>query len=395
MKKTAILLTLALCLAGCQAQRADQPKSNESPPETKHVSSQEKNVIAKLQQTTEHTALRDAAYEKVKKSDTLTGGYFGENTPELQEDMGVQSIEAEAVMGVINALYGNFYDYGIIYGKNRMSGDEEPGFWVGIKNPDKRADELVHRLQKQVDEGKILAKYIHLFESEYSEKDNEVLLYNVSKAIKPMREAMPEPDRVTLGMNVDTVTRTVEIEHDFLTKKQRSELASQFSGYQLAFTQSGRMLPLPDGKNVEYPKKAVTDKPSTKGSWVMSVSPENFLVDAVYYTFPNADQKIKIGQRILVESSGYILESFPGQGSAKFVTVLPAYKPKTANLTDEEALRQALLSPELNKRTVYTVERVAYDWAADKWTISFLDPMQTDPKTKKPVQKVLDVPDEK
>lgn len=395
MKKTAIVLTFTLYLAGCQVQQDNQPNSNESPPETKQVSAQEKNVVAELKQTTENTKLRDAAYEKVKKSDTLTGGYFGENTPELQEDMGVQSIEAEAVMSVINALYGNFYDYGIIYGKNRMSGDEEPGFWVGIKNPDKRADELVRRLQKQVDEGKILAKYIHLFESEYSEKDNEVLMYNVSKAIKPLREAMPEPDRVTLGISVDAVTRTIEIEHDFLTKKQRSELTKQFSEYKLAFTQSGRMLPLRGGKDVDYPEHAVTHKPSAKGSWVMDVSTENFLVDTTYYSFPKADQKIKIGQRVIVESSGYILESFPGQGRAKFVTVLPAYQPEKADLTDDEAFRQALLSPELNKSPVYTVERVAYDSALDKWTISLLDPMETDPKTKKPVKKVLGIPDEK
>lgn len=394
MKKTAIALYLSAFLAGCQS--AGEPATKKEEPDIEQTSKQEQNIIAELKQTTEDTALRNAAYEDVLKSDTLTGGYLGENTPELQEDLGVQSIEADAVMQVIGAVYGDFYDYGIMYGKNQTSGAAEPGIWVGIKKPDEKADELVRRLQKQADEGKILAKYIHLFESEYSDKDNEVLMYNVSKAIKPMKDAMPEPDRVALGVSVDTITRTIEIGHDFLTKEQMTELKKQFSEYDLAFTQEGRMLPLPGEPDVEYPDETVTRELSTKGSWVMSVSEEEMLVmdakpndfsanggekesyGAVFFQFPKADEKLKVGQRVIVEASGPIMESYPGQGGAKFVTVLPTYQPDNADLTEEEVVRSAI-SQHKSKGSFAAIRRVQFEEASDQWTVTFVDSMQPEP----------------
>lgn len=217
MKKILLVLAAAAVLAGCGEGASSVP---EEPAKKAQTPEQEKNIFVELEQTTDDPALRNAAYEEALQSETLTGGYLGEITPELEEDFGVQSIEFYTVTEAIQSIYGDFHDDGILYLKNSADGAEEPGVWVGIKNPDERADELARRLQVYVDEGKIVAKYIHLFVSEYSDQDNQDLMYEVSKAIKPMRDAMPEPDRVANSISVDTITRTIEIGHDFLTKEQ-------------------------------------------------------------------------------------------------------------------------------------------------------------------------------
>ncbi|MGG3448787.1 DUF3221 domain-containing protein [Domibacillus aminovorans] len=393
MKKLMLGLILGTLLAGCGNGASSVP---EEPKEQEQTSEQEQNVFVKLEQTTEDTALRDAAYEKVLKNETQTGGYMGENTPELQEDFGVQSIEFNAVIEAINSIYGSFYEYGILYLKNQESGAKESGVWVGIKNPDDKAEELARRLQKQVDEGKILAKYIHLFESEYSEWDNQDLMYEVSKAIKPMKDAMPEPERVALSMSVDTITRTIEIGHDFLTEEQIETLKDKFADYEMDFTQEGRMLPLPGEPDVEYQEEPVSHKQTKEGSWVMKVSADGMLVveaqpddfsatggvpehyGAVGYNFPKANEKLKIGQRVIVEASGPIAESYPGQGRAKFVTVLPAYQPKGADITEEDVVRKAIEQREENPYAE-GIREITYNKEKDEWTLTIVSSMEPEP----------------
>lgn len=392
MKKIVLALILGTLLVGCRDGASSVP---EEPKKQKQTSEQEKNVFVELEQTTDDTAIRDAAYEKALHAETLTGGYLGKVTPELKEDYGVQSIEFYAVTNAIQSIYGNFYEYGILYLKNQESGAKESGVWVGIKTPDDKAEELARRLQKQVDEGKILAKYIHLFESEYSDQDNQDLMYEVSKAIKPMKDAMPEPERVALGMSVDTITRTIEIGHDFLTDEQIEKLKEQFSDYEMDFTEEGRMLPLPGEPDVEYPKESVSHKQTKKGGWVMKVSEDSMLIvgskaydfsgtgeqehyDATYYSFPKANEKLKIGQRVIVEASGPIAESYPGQGGAKFVTVLPTYQPKGADLTEEEVVRKAI---EQRKENSYVegIREITYNKEMDEWTLTFVSSMGPEP----------------
>lgn len=392
MKKIVLVLILGALLVGCRDVASSVP---EEPKKQEQTSDQEKNVFVELEQTTDETTIRDAAYEKALHDETLTGGYLGKVTPELKEDYGVQSIEFYAVTNAIQSIYGNFYDYGILYLKNQESGAKESGVWIGIKNPDDKAEELVRRLQKQVDEGKILAKYIHLFESEYSERDNQDLMYEVSKAIKPMKDAMPEPERVALSMSVDTITRTIEIGHDFLTEEQIEKLKEKFSDYEMDFMQEGRMLPLPGEPDVEYPKEPVSHKQTKEGSWVMEVSKDSMLIvgskaydfsgtgeqehySATYYSFPKANEKLKVGQRVMVEASGPIAESYPGQGRAKFVTVLPAYQPKGADLTEEEVVRKAI---EQQKENSYVegVREITYNKEMDEWALTFVSSMGPEP----------------
>lgn len=395
VKKIVLGLLLGTLLVGCGNDASSVP---EEPKEQEQTSEQEKNVFVKLEQTTDDTAIRDEAYEKALHDETLTGGYLGKVTPKLKEDYGVQSIEFYAVTNAIQSIYGNFYEYGILYLKNQEFGAKESGVWIGIKNPDDKAEELARRLQKQVDEGQILAKYIHLFESEYSEWDNRDLMYEVSKAIKPMKDAMSEPERVALSMSVDTITRTVEIGHDFLTEEQIKTLKAKFADYKMDFTQEGRMLPLPGEPDVEYPKEPVSHKQTNEGSWVMEVSADSMLIvgskaydfsgtgeqehyDATHYSFPKANEKLQVGQRVIVEASGPIAESYPGQGRAKFVTVLPTYQPKGADLTEEEVVRKAIEQRGENSY-VEGIREISYNKEMDEWTLTFVSSMGAEPVAK-------------
>ncbi|KKB44793.1 DUF3221 domain-containing protein [Bacillus thermotolerans] len=381
MKKLAAALCMAVLVAGCSDH------SSVGEPEQPMDAVQKRNTYATLEQTADDPAAREEAYEKAMQSEILTGGYLGEVTPALKEDFGVQSIEAYAVTEAIQAIYGDFYQHGIMYLTNQSLEDAESGVWVGIKTPDEKAEELVRRLQQQVDEGRILAKYIHLFESEYSEEDNRKLMDKAAKAIRPMKEALPDPDRAALSISVDTITQTIEIGHDFLTEEQISQLKEQFADYEMEFTQEGRMVPALGESDVEHPEPGITGKPVHDGEWVMSVSEDGMLVvsaqpqdfsqtggeeafySAVHYQFPDADKKLHVGQRVIVEPSGMILESYPGQGRAKFVTVLPAYQPKGADLTEEEAVRQAVMQQET--KSILAIERTAYLKEKDEWLITF------------------------
>ncbi len=392
MKKLVLGLMLGTLLVGCENEASSVP---EEPKEQAQTSEQEKNVFVELEQTTDDTAIRDAAYEKALHDEMLTDGYLGKVTPELKEDYGVQSIEFYAVTNAIQSIYGDFYEYGILYLKNQESGAKESGVWVGIKNPDDKGEELARRLQKQVDKGKILAKYIHLFESEYSEWDNQDLMYEVSKAIKPMKDAMPEPERVALSMSVDTITRMIEIGHDFLTDEQIETLKDKFAEYEMDFTQEGRMLPLPGESDVEYPEEPVSHEQTNEGSWLLGISKDSMLIvgskaydfsgtgeqehyDATHYSFPKANEKLKIGQRVIVEASGPIAESYPGQGIAKFVTVLPAYQPKGADLTEEDVVRKAIEQREENSY-VEGIREITYNKEMDEWTLTFVSSIGPEP----------------
>ncbi|OLN22533.1 hypothetical protein BTO30_09520 [Domibacillus antri] len=205
----------------------------------------------------------------------------------------------------------------------------------------------------------------------------------------------PTPERVASSVSVDTITGIVDVTHDFLKEEQKKGIQSQFPDHWIHFKQEGRMVPLPGEPDVEYLDKDVTREPSKEGSYVMSVSKSGMLVvaaepddysatggenpyfAAVSYKFPKADEKLEVGQRILVEASGSIMESYPGQGGAKFVTVLPAYQPKKADITEAEAVRRALTKKKFTGgRDV--ISDLTFDEQKDQWIVTFIETFSTE-----------------
>ncbi|OZI10259.1 hypothetical protein CEW92_18025 [Bacillaceae bacterium SAS-127] len=400
MKKLIAVLA-ALCfsmiLASCNSSGEhkkndkDQAQLNDEKWQTlKTISG--RNIIAELEQTTTGTSIRDEAFAKVRENEDLEKGLFGKNTPELQEDLGMQWIEAEAATEAINKVYGGIgglNQKGVIFLENQASGADQSGFWIGIKEPDEKVNELVTELQKQVDEGKILAKYIYIFRSDFTQKENNQLVDEVHQVITGMAKEHAAPERVSFGVSVDTKTGTVEISHDFLTVEQKEELQKQFSNHKLAIKQEGRLVPLPGETDVSYPPKKTTTTPLKEGGYVMSVSENSMLVvsatshdfsatggkqkyfDAISYSFPQANTKLEVGQRVLVEAWGPIMESYPGQGLAKYVEVLPTYQPKNADLTEAEVVHQAIKQSKQEGGAVLAVNQLAFDSKSDQWKVEF------------------------
>ncbi|PAQ14175.1 hypothetical protein CD798_11650 [Bacillaceae bacterium SAOS 7] len=400
MKKLIAVLS-ALCfsmiLASCNSSGEHKKNGNDQAqlndekwPTLKTISG--RNIIAELEQTTTGTRIRDEAFAKVRENEDLEKGLFGKNTPELQEDLGMQWIEAEAATEAINKVYGGIgglNQKGVIFLENQSSGADQSGFWIGIKEPDEKVNELVTELQKQVDEGKILAKYIYIFRSDFTQKENNQLVDEVHQVIARMARAHAAPERVSFGVSVDTKTGIVEISHDFLTKEQQEALQKQFSNHKLEFEQDGRLVPLPGEKDVSYPPEKTTTTPPKEGGYVMSVSENSMLVvsatshdfsatggkqkyfGAISYSFPQANKKLEVGQRVLVEPAGPIMESYPGQGSAKYVEVLPTYQPKTADLTEAEVVHQAIKQSKREGGAVLVISQLVFDSKNDQWKVEF------------------------
>lgn len=269
-----------------------------------------------------------------------------------------------------------------------MTGAEQSGFWIGMKEPDKRLDQLMQELQKQVDAGDILAKYIYVYRSSYTQKELDSITNKVAESLSEMAEDHEKPNRVSFGVYVNTATEMIEISHDFLTDEQKDSLEQTFAGNKIAFTQDGMMVPVGEEPEITYPSEKTINKPSKEGSYVISVNEngmmvvdakamnfgesggENEFYSAISFSFPDADKKLEVGQRVKVESSGPIMESYPAQGTAKFVEVLPEYKPENADLSESQIVRSAVESAQAKSNWVPAIRSIDYDEKADAWTVS-------------------------
>jgi len=351
----------------------------------------DRNIIFELKQTTDESTIRDAAFEKVKQNENLNQGLLGKNTPELVEALSVQSIEAPVVMEALNEVYGGqsgFSSEGILFFENQRSGEENLGFWIGIKDPDERLTKFTSILQEKVDDGEILAKYIFIFKSLHTEKENFALTDKVAATVKAIAKNHHTPDRLSYGVSVDTKTGIVEINHDFLSNDQIENLQKQFADQDFIFTQDGRMVSAPGELDITYPPDPTVSEPSKDGAYVLSVTEKGFLIvdamskdanldgvndyySAINYTYPNADVKLAVGQRVIVESIGGIMESYPGQGRAKFIEVLPAFKPKNADLAEDEIIRKALQKSGVKSGQVIPIKNISYNETTNQWTVEF------------------------
>ncbi|MCG7337626.1 YobA family protein [Sporosarcina sp. ACRSM] len=386
-----LIASVSIFFAACGTAENDQEhltlQSNK-----KAVS--EREIIAELEQTATETPIRDAAAKKQLESDDFKSGFYGEPSVELEEDMAVQSIEALAVSDAIETVYGShgaFRKEGVLFIENQSQGAEQSGVWIGIKEPDDRLDELQKILQAKVDAGEILAKPIYFYRSDYAEMDLELLQEDVLNALKPMQSG-----RGSFGISTDTKTGNIEIAHDFLKEEQQADLRKQFAGYTIHFEQQGRLVAEPGEPTTTYPDRPFTETPSKEGTYVMQVDNEKMLVvdtmpknfnsngsgedfyDAVFFTYPNAAEELKVGQRVKVEVTGFILHSYPGQGSAKYVEVLPEYKPKNAKLSESEVIEKVIEITKKKSDGWMIIRSIAFDEEKAVWKVEVKQGEQDD-----------------
>ncbi|MET3697590.1 uncharacterized protein DUF3221 [Bacillus oleivorans] len=411
MKTYKILtFTLGLCLVLSACGTSDEvigdtPKSEEEPA-NKNVQAGPHNnsgwetieivsnrpIITKLEQTATETPKRDQVINELKESKEFKEGLYGKPSDELLEDLSVQWVEGDIVTPVIEEIYGGhdgFSKEGVIFYENQTSGADQAGFWIGIKKPDDRLKELVDRLQAEVDAGRIKAEYIFIYYSPHTLAENHQLMNEVNQAVKTFVDQHHAPDRVSGGVSVNTITGDIEISHNFLTEVQIESLRQQFPERRLVAEQEGRMVPKEGEPDTFYPEEPYTNQLTKKGSYVMKIGTDSMLVvdaepqefsstegvdefySAITFNFPNASEKLKVGQRVLVEASGPILESYPGQGTALYVEVLPEYKPDGADLSESQVVQAVIQKAKENRiEGTLAIREITYDSKTDAWKVS-------------------------
>lgn len=383
--KLVLILSYIFILVGCGT--TGQDVSNASGTEWEVIKEiNDRKIIAELEQTTNNPQLR-----KKKAEEVLVSPEFTEMTEEFKEDIAYQLIEAEIVMSTIEDHYGGhsgFYQEGIIFMENKDLGSEYPGIWIGIKNPDERLSKVLDTLQEKVDDGEILAKYIYFYQNDLSQADMETLTEKVSASVLEFAQQHEKPNQVSWNIYVNPNSNTIELTHNFLVEENINQLQSSFADYEFNIVQDGRLVPTSDEPDVIYPDKKTISTPSKEGSYVVTVDENGMLVvaasandfsdtggvsefyGAIHLQFPGANKKLEVGQRIKVETSGPILESYPAQGTAIFVEVLPEYKPADADLSEFVVVRQAI-SQAFEKSLWHPIIRnLEYDADADVWTVS-------------------------
>ncbi|MFC5605041.1 DUF3221 domain-containing protein [Sporosarcina koreensis] len=373
-----ITVSAVLLLGGCGTAGSGATLKNGAVEESgwktlKKVSGRE--VIAELKQTVKESPKRDKAAAAQTESYEYKEGLYGEPNPELAEDMAVQAIEGPIAIEAMEKVYGgheSFENEGILFFENQMSGAEQSGIWIGVKEPDERVQKLLDELQPKVDAGEILAEPIYIFRSPHTQKELHEQQDEVGLALKGMRS-----ERGSYGLSVNTITGVVEISHDFLKPAQQKELEGMFPDNKFHFEQDGRIVAEPGESSIIMPEETFTDTPVTEGGFILSAGEGKIFVaggteGAVYYEFPEAD-KLQIGQRVKVEASGGIMLSLPGQGKAKFVEVLPDYKPAGATLSESQAVAKAIEMTD-GKTTFgfLVIQEITFDEKETKWILKIM-----------------------
>lgn len=354
-------------------------------------------IIAKLEQTVKDTSERDKKIEEYKEQREFKEGLYGEPTDELAESLTMQGIEGNIARETLEKVYGGYKgleDTAVIFLQNSNQNGERMGFWIGVKKADERLTKFIEEMQAKVDAGEIKAEYIHIFYSPYTTTENYALTEKVFQALQRIKRQPETPKRGHAETSVDTVTGEINIGHNFLTEKQKEQLRNLFPERKIIFELQGRMVPKEGEPDTFYPEEEFTDQPSKEGAYVMSLTDEELLAieaqgriynkqsgeehfGATHFKFPEASSKLKIGQRVLVEPNGPVMESYPGQGSALYVTVLPEYKPAGANLSESQVIGKAISeAKKTSKNEMLIVRDLSYNPSKKLWTVNLIQGFQ-------------------
>lgn len=398
-KTLAVLLGSGLILSACgtgeeqnqsavnpSEQMQSVPKNNSGWKTIETISG--RNIITKLKPEKE-TLEHDKVIGKIKESREFKEGLFGPPSDELAEELAVQQTEGVIALPLLYKIYGGkeaFDKEGVIFFENKSQGAAQSGLWIGVKKPDERLKQFVDALQAKADAGLVKAESIFIYHTPHTTAENNHKMYQVNKAAAKFRDEHETPDRISFGISVDTISGEINIDHNFLTEEQKASLNEQFSEDQINFNQTGRLAPVGGEPDTIYPKNKFTDKYSKAGSYVIELSknrmlavasvPEDFektggisdLFSAIYFQFPEASKKLKVGQRVIVEASGPIMESYPGKGTALYVEVLPEYKPEGAELSESQVIGKALKTIKAQQGVV-AVRDLSFNQDTDEWSI--------------------------
>jgi hypothetical protein len=91
--------------------------------------------------------------------------------------------------------------------------------------------------------------------------------------------------------------------------------------------------------------------------------------DAIWVS--KAPQEIEVGQKVQVWFEGAIASSYPGQGEASKVVIIPSAYHEGAVMSEAQAVQQAIRdNPKIN---VFVVNQLEFDPKLKQWTILYKD----------------------
>ncbi len=90
--------------------------------------------------------------------------------------------------------------------------------------------------------------------------------------------------------------------------------------------------------------------------------------DAVWVS--NITTEVEVGERVEVWFDGVVQQSYPGQGAAKKISVIPSVQPKGSKISEAEAIQKAIQQLTLvDKHAVIIVKGVNYNNESSTWNI--------------------------
>lgn len=352
MKKAMPIIFAALLVSGCGT--AGQQGQGEQPEE--QVSTVE---FPQLEQTVSEDIRNGKVYPQEESSGVSI------------EALEIQSQEGFIAMQVIEETLGGYEEvqkHTVMYFQNETTDHHKIGFHIGMKEDDTEFDKVFDALQQKVDEGEILAKYIHLHPIIYTEKE---LNDKLDELYAKLKFSYIGRSGGNFGMSISPVTNVVKIDHNMFTEENQQEIRELFGEWEVEFEQSGAMVPGPGEPLVILPDEEFTTEPQSGGEIITYADDTQIHTQNTHYEFKGA-KDVKVGMRVDIEANGPIMESFPAQGSASFVTVYPNYKPQGAALSEFEVNAKALgqLTDE-QKRESPLLSATTYDPQTKSWTVTF------------------------
>lgn len=104
----------------------------------------------------------------------------------------------------------------------------------------------------------------------------------------------------------------------------------------------------------------------------------------------NVPKGLRVGQRVQVSFQGVVETSYPAQSLSDKLSFMPVQKPKQADLSEEQVVRQAILQADkTEERLLFVVKDVAYDESSDTWSVRYVDAFQRYPREEQ-IQLVAD-----
>ena len=350
-------------------------------------------IIANLKQTVKDTPERDKKIEEYKEEKDFKDGLFGKPTDELAESLAMQAIEGSIARETSEKIYGGYKgleDSAVIFFENSNQNGERMGYWIGVKKANDHLTRFIEEMQAKVDAGEIKAKYIHIFYSPYTTTENYTLTNKVAQALERVKRQPGTPSRGNFEASVDTQTGEINIGHNFLSEEQQEQIRKLFPDRNIVFEQQGKMAPKEGEPDTFYPKKEFTDQPSKEGTYVMDLSEDHLFAvsvksqdfsktggeeefyGAAHFSFPDASKKLKVGQRVKIESAGEMKASYPGQGEALYITVLPEYKPAGAKLSESQVVQKAITeAKKTSGKQLLIIQDLSFNGDSKQWTVQF------------------------